>query len=261
MAGHILTFILAFFTFISWSANVWSAEEKSSGEISIALEDADNMPFEKVSADRTSITGFHIELINSVAESIGKKVRWVPLPWSRAIDSSYKGSVDAISYITEGNERRTNLIFIPGNELHTDRICVFMRKGYANNKYNGTVDSLFGEKVGIAKDYFLTQEIEQKKNKFNLMEITTVGAQLYAMLEAGRVDYVFGSEYNLRRISSKETLKNMQSAGPCKTGEKRYLGFSKKKPGNEALAKQFAEAMVKWKKKSEFKKLKTKFEI
>jgi len=40
-----------------------------------------------------------------------------------------------------------------------------------------------------------------------------------------------------------------------------YLGVSKKKPGNEALAQQFAEAMVKWKKKPEFKKLKTKFEI
>jgi ABC-type amino acid transport substrate-binding protein len=259
MAGRFLNLFIALYWCVSWPLNAGSVEEKFNGEISVALEDADNTPFEKVSADRSSITGFHVELITAVAESIGKKVRWVPLPWSRAIDSAYKGSVDAISYISQSKERSANLIFLPGNELHTDRICVFMRKGYRKNKFNGTIESLFGEKVGIAKDYFLTQEIEQKKHKFNLVEITTVGAQMYTMLEAGRIDYVFGSGYRLRHISSKDNMNNIESAGPCRPGEKRYIGFSKKKPGNEAFANQFEEALIKWKKRPEFKNLKTKF--
>lgn len=232
----------------------------ANSEISIALEDTDNSPFEVVLPNK-ELSGFHVEMVNAVAESINKKVKWVPLPWTRAIDSANRGSVDAITYISENRERSRHLIFLNGNELHSDSVCVFIRKDFNKNKYNGKLESLFGEKVGIAKDYFLTKEIDEKKGNFDLIEVSAVGAQLYEMLSAGRIDYAFGSQYRLKRIIQKEKLKNIVPSGECRYGEKRFIAFSKVKKDADKNAKAFEDAMVKWKKTPAFKTLKEKYEI
>ncbi len=223
--------------------------------IRVALENSDNSPYSKVSLDQKVITGLHIDIVSSVAKKIGFKIKWVPLPWNRAIMSVVKGEVDAIIYVSPSKEREVSMVFLPNNILHKDQICVVVRKDFKEKKYNGKIESLYGEKVGISTNYVVSQEIFINKNKFNLFESTVEGDQIMSMLAAGRFDYTFTSVNGLKRLKTKSQFNNLMKLSPCLSGDDRYIAFSKKYNGHLNWAQKFEEAMKAWKQSDEYKKI------
>ncbi|MBY0416116.1 MAG: transporter substrate-binding domain-containing protein [Bdellovibrionales bacterium] len=243
-----------FFKLFFITAITFGSVTRTKDTLFVAVENSDNYPFSKITSSGEPI-GLHADLINAVTKKAGLKVHWVPLPWNRAILSVKRGEVDAISYVSPTKERMSDMSFRPHNSLHTEQICVVVRRDFKEKKFNGKIESLFGEKVGLATNYIPSSEIVANKNKFQLFEYTVDGERIIAMLIAGRFDYTFANNLGYVRSQSNPRYEKTVKLSPCLHGDKRYIAFSKRSVGAEDKGLIFENAMEAFKKTSEYKKV------
>lgn len=230
-------------------------------EWTITLEDANNAPYETVEQEN-KISGLHFEMVEAVAKIMGVKIIWVPLPWRRSIKEIEEGKIDAFTFVTPTPERNKFMYFRPQNVLHKGRdICVITHPNNKNRKFNGTLESLYGSRVGLLEDYLLSTEIESHKKKFKTQFITGDTKQLLTMLLAERFDYTFSGNNHFAKIHAQPKFKKLIILKPCFQGEARFIAFSKKVPGYELKATQFEAALVNWKQTAEYRKLLEKYHL
>lgn len=239
-----------------------NANIKSDTTLTVALEMANNSPFEKVEKNG-QISGFHIELLENVAKTLRFKIEWKPLPWSRALYEVETGKIQAITYVTPTPAREKYLYFHPKNVLHSEKVCVIGRKNFKENKFDGSIRSLYGKKVGLPKDYAPSVEIEKAKSHFQLVTITGDVDRALAMLHSERFDYTFFIDfYFFEYMKSHPEFKNsIEIYLPCFRGENRFIAFSKAIADHEKQAKALADAMVNYKKTADYKLLLKKWEV
>ena len=92
----------------------------------VALEDADNRPY-SYRDDRGDWTGFHSELIRSVAQRLGWDVLFIPVPWTRAQNMLAQGAADAVPYMGKNAQRLNYALFLPNNRLHVQHVSLYIR--------------------------------------------------------------------------------------------------------------------------------------
>jgi len=205
------------------------------------------------------LTGFHIELITNVANSLDIKVHFNSYPWKRALSMVKSGDVHAISFVGESVNRSKYIIFTPGNELsfsHSGLVVLAPKKSlfHFNGKHlNNLRHHKFGHNLGfIYGGYYDNANLN--KTSFNTTE------QLLGMLRLGRIDIAIINFGTFKHLQDNDAMASGLLMLDKKVAFAHYLGFSRAWKLH-AMSQKFAAAMQAYKKSSEFFALMKKYQL
>jgi ABC-type amino acid transport substrate-binding protein len=230
--------------------------------LTVAMESADNSPFSAQAADG-SFQGFHYELLNRVADAEGFRIRWVALPWTRALKSLEQGDVMGVTFMSPSEERNAYAIFKDGNFLHFAEICLFARPEVAARlHWDGKIDNLPNIKYGFLANYVVSGEIEKAKARLDHITITGSYQNLADMTRLKRIDGFFNaSNYLETHDPAKSRSKDLVKVEPCRRGDNRYIAFSKAAKDGEAWSHRFQEGLRKFRSTEVYRALLRKFDL
>ena len=181
---------------------------KSKGVFVVGLDDAfPPMGFRE--KENGEIIGFDIDLARAVAERIGVKAVFKPVPWGGVILSLNRGDIDVIwNGLSITQEREKEIIF--SKPYLKNRQVVIVRSGSQITGKAGLVGKKVGLQLGSSSEKALNSDPEIVKS---LNEVKKYPDNQLALLdlEAGRIDAVVVDEvvgrYNiLRRPGAFEVL-------------------------------------------------------
>lgn len=212
-------------------------------EITIARGDEEYPPVEMHIDGK--LTGYHIDLVEAAAESLGLKVNWVELPFARAQHALKTGKVDALTYLTPTEERAQWAIFLPGNGLSTPVLRFLIRKDDQSRlQFSGDQAAFLRDRTVLTiRGYYYSEEVG-KAAKYE----TTSLESLIAMMMAKRYDVAVVNENAYRYgYANRSEFAEFILIDPPVRESKAYLAFSKAKP-LETLAARFETAMNEFRK-------------
>ena len=204
------------------------------------------------------LTGFHIELIQKVANNLGIEVTWLEVPWRRALYMVQSGQADAISYIGKTNERAEWAIFDEGNiKSSVDYSFLITKENESELTFEGDAEKLLDNRSLLIMAGFLTPP------KIKELNITIHEApemiNLVQMLLAGRADVALVNKLDyLTGIGSSAKVKSILLLEPPVYSTAVYIAFSKKK-NLYYLSTRFSEEMTRLKTTKEYQKLVEEF--
>jgi polar amino acid transport system substrate-binding protein len=242
---------------ISFMLIILSSNSTFAREITIARGNGEYPPNE-MHIDGV-LTGFHIELEQAVFKNMDLAVKFVSVPWSRALLNMKNNIDDAITYVGKNEERAEYIIFDRENIISNISFAIYTRKGeeaklntYADisklSDYPGKILGLLGYSYGPLDAY------EEKMKR--VREIP----QLVTLLLNKRFDLaVFSMEELKYMYKDKPELKELVilEGHPYNVTDV-YLGFSKKKE-NVDLSKRFGIELNKFKASDNYKALQKKY--
>jgi len=197
-------------------------------------------------------TGFHIDLIRMAAEELNVKIKFLSMPWKRALDTIEKGEVDAISYTIFSPERTRYLIYEPGNAISIGSTRFAYLKGN-NFDYDGTLESVKDRKIGVIRGYSYGKKFDRNKLT-NLINVNSEEQLLFMLLEK-RVDLILVNIDHLKyKYSDLAEFSEVTSMDVASDSYDIYLAFSKKRK-HEALAKRFANVISRIKQTEKYQKI------
>lgn len=161
----------------------------------------DDPPYSMRSPDGT-ITGLNAELIEATLQRMGCRVRWVELPWARALVEIEAGRLDVLAGALRRPEREAIAYFVARHSLSRNRL--FVRQ--ADRARVGAATSLGealwpGQRLGVqiavsyGPEYVLL--LGQPDFRARLTQATS-RRSLWQMLDLGRVDGVLASDASAR---------------------------------------------------------------
>ncbi|MDZ7939003.1 MAG: transporter substrate-binding domain-containing protein [Rhodoferax sp.] len=230
--------------------------------LTVAMEAADNSPYSSVAADG-SFQGFHYELLNQVAEAEGFRIRWVALPWNRALKSLAQGEIMGVTFISTSDERNAYAIFKEGNVLHFGEVCLFTRPDVAAGlHWDGKISGLPNIKYGFLANYVVSSEIEKAKERLDYITVTGNYQNLADMARLRRIDAFFtASSYLETSDAAKARNKDLVKLEPCQRGDNRYIAFSKAAKDGEAWSNRFQAGLRKFRTTDAYRALLRKFDL
>lgn len=170
------------------------------------------------------------------------------LPWARAVRAAELGKADILMpeyYIEDSapsdyvKDKTRREVLALSNAFSGGEIAFLKRKGEAD-RYNGNLNSLKGEKIGVVRGYQNTPEFDamMDNNEFAIVEAVD-DLQLVKLLVGGRVNLIIGDPKVLRftvnysDLSKPEKvtlLRNIENESlPIKYNHL-YFALSKNKP-------------------------------
>ncbi len=214
----------------------------SATTLTVALEDANNSPYEYLDTD-ARLTGFHVEVIRAVGQRLGWNIEFKRLPWKRAVQALHKGEVQAISYIAPSPDRENFALFLPGNLLHVSRTAMFIKRTRAEEiRYAPPFETMAKRwRVAVPDGYLMSNELMDLAAKGIPIEKPSVNQlHLFMMLSIDRFDIVCGASdaLNILDAEAPALAEHIQLLeGSIRPGTPMYLAFSRKAPAH--LAMQF----------------------
>ncbi len=233
--------------FCIWSAAIYSAH---SGELLIVRGDGQYAPYEFTQNDE--LVGFHIDLIQKVAEQANIEITFKSYPWKRSLHMFKIGEADAITYLGKNPEREEFTYYLEDNILSYVHNSFVVPK-YSKIKYEGNLENLIGYEIGVVRgfmygdafanaDYLTTHEVNRREH-------------MVAMINRGRLDAGLLNPLKLRnKFTETDQLEGLKVLEPPLRGIANYLGFSKSRK-REEIGTLFSKHMAEFKKTSEFKTL------
>ena len=171
-------------------------------------------------------TGFHIDLIRMAAEELDISIKFVSMPWKRALDTIEKGEVDAISYTIFSSDRTRYLIYEAGNAIS----------------------------IGSTRFAYLKGNDFDRNKLTNLINVNSE-EQLLLMLLEKRVDLILVNIDHLKyKYSNLAEFSKVTSMDIASDSYDIYLAFSKKRK-HEALAKRFASVISRIRQTEKYQKI------
>ncbi len=241
-----------FFVLLSSSAN--------STSLKIALENADNSPYETLDKNK-KLSGFHIELINQALKNSEFIINWYRLPWTRAIESLKSGEVDSVSYLTESEERKKYALFLNDNVLHQSEICLIAKKKTIEKIDINNRDEDLKKFVFLSVDnYEVLPFLATLKGKFKFNNFSSRGENIYSLLQKDRGEISFTEKeiFLKYKKENSDLVKDLEIIPPCYPGIKRYLGFNIRQ---KEKADKVATLLKKFKQTEDYRLLKKKYQI
>ncbi len=195
--------------------------------------------------------GYMIEMARQIFAAQGHTVKYVVLPWSRAIEEARRGDIDGI--IGAYKEDAPDFIF-PTLEQGMLGDVFYVKKD-SDWTYNG-LDSLQGKSLAVIQDYGYTDELNPyvEANLDNNAKIQAVDGEdalpiNIRKLVKGRVDVVVESApvfwYTAASIGMKDKVK---AAGATAEKDQTFIAFSPadaKKEKSAEYAKLLSEGTQK----------------
>ena len=225
-------------------------------ELVIARGDGEYPPFEFHRDGK--LTGFHIELIEAVAKQAGISIRFVSLPWKRAVHEMETGGVDAITYFSKTDEREAYTFYLPDNLLSIVRNH-FVVLDTSTIRYDSNIENIKPYTLGLLNGFTYGDKIDNDNDirKF----IATRRENLVQMLKFGRVDLILVNPLKLHNKFHQTTLMDsLKVLNPPVSSLRNYLGFSKL-TDQMKNAESIANQMRKFKSTDAFRQLEEKYDV
>ena len=243
---------LSLFVFLLMLVGYTFAEETMNDKSLTIVRSIDNWGPNEFMGEDGKPTGFHIDLIKMAAAQQNINVKFVSMPWQRALKTIEKGEADAISYTIFSPERTNYLIYEAGNAISIGSTRFAYLKGN-NFNYDGTLESIKDRKIGVIRGYSYGDKFDRNKLT-NLINVNTE-EQLLLMLLRKRVDLILVNIDHLKyKYSHLDEFSQVTSMDVASDSYDIYLAFSKKR-GHEELAKQFANIIPKIRNSAEYQKI------
>jgi polar amino acid transport system substrate-binding protein len=190
--------------------------------------------------------GIGIDLAKAIFEPAGYKVRYVVMPWSRALELVRQGKVDAVVGANMSDE--PTLIF-PNSAIYpiSDDFYVLKDKDFTFKD----ISSLKGHRLGLIKDYgyneIISNYVKSVRHVSGAVQETTGEDALRQNIEkllAARVDVLVESrpvmDYTLKKTGLQDKIR---WAGSIPQGNV-YLGFSPVLGQSKQLAQLFDKGVA-----------------
>lgn len=187
--GQCIGWILGFGALVSPSTVVAQT-------VRVAMEEADNRPFEWRDERTGQLQGLHVQVVRAVAQKLGWSVEFVRLPWKRALQSLEHGEVHAVTYMAKNAEREQTAYFLPDNILHVARSYVYVAAGNPRKIPANLPLAQLAQQyaVGASSGYYYGATVAQAVADGAPIDMPTVTqTTLFQMLVRGRYDAVVGN--------------------------------------------------------------------
>ena len=223
----------------------------------VILRGDDNYPPDEMVVDG-KLTGFHIELIEAVAQQADIDVRFESVPWKRAQQMIKNGQGDAISFISINNERSDYAIFLKKNMLScVDHFLAYHPNHTADVAFNGKLSELAGHTIGVQHGYSYGQQFDDAQN---IKKVVFKNHQHMAeLLENGRIDLALINPVDYQNLIQQPAYSQLAVLDMPLTTTKVFLAFSKVKE-HEKLAENFAKVMSDFRQTEKYHQLVQKYD-
>jgi polar amino acid transport system substrate-binding protein len=201
-------------------------------------------------------SGYVIELVTEIFKEAGHTVKYSALPWSRAIDLTRRGKLNAIACCYK--EEARDFIF-PKEEVGDSINRFYSLRPF---KYSG-VSSLKGLRIGVVKDYFYGEVVdkflENNKLKIEQAKLEPVKAN-FKMLNRSRLDLVIANEYVAKSVIKRLNLNNIYaSKKSLESSKKLWLCFSPNSPDSNKYSKIYSKGIEKFRSNGKLKRILMKY--
>ena len=190
--------------------------------------------------------GFLVELIEVAAKDAGFQVKWLSVPFKRAIQMMRNGDADAM-YPVLFTKPRSEYMYFKDLELAEECNYLVTLKdspiNFSENLSNFKLDGI----VGITDAYSYGKVFDNLINsgKVNTLKVSE-DKQLVKLLLSGRIDVALGNQlplsWQFQKINALEKVKFSQSSLSC---AKMHLAFSRQKENFKERSKKLATAIAK----------------
>lgn len=208
-------------------------------------------PFEFIQDD--TIVGFDIDLINAVAERLGKKVILNDMPFLTLIPQAQRGSLQVIGAGLTPTPEREREINFSEPYLESDALVVV---SLASNKPLTSLDDLQGKTV-IVNEGFTAERFMADKEGIDLKRLPTV-ADAFLSLRSGRAYAFVVAENNVKPFFKQYSPDEFSIYIIPGTNETTAFGISKKYP---QLKEQIDAALLELKNQGIIEELKKKWDL
>ncbi|MEH6649847.1 MAG: transporter substrate-binding domain-containing protein [Motiliproteus sp.] len=190
--------------------------------------------------------GYFVELATLAFEQHGHTVKYVNMPWSRAIRMARKGVIDGI--IGTGREETPDFIYPQYSHIDVKHSFYTLKQ---SEWHYGSVASLGSVRLGVLNDYsygdFLEEYLQVNENNIDRLIVVYNDEglpQLVRLLKAGRID-AFIEERGVvndyvRNRPEDDFLKFAGVGSP----EQVSIAFSPVKPTSQKYAQLLSDAFV-----------------
>lgn len=204
-----------------------------------------------------SLTGFCVETIDAVAETIGIDVKYEIYPWKRLIVNAQNGDIDAIMPLFTTEKREEYLIF-EGLELAPETNH-FFTSTESNISFDGNLEGLKQYNVGVVDQYSYGDIFDSFQ--FPKKQITRSDKHLIDMFMHHRFDIGVGNRYVVQHYAQLKAIEHtIKFLDPPITQETLYLGVVKARNENNR-AEKLAKALQAFKTTASYRELITKYGI
>ena len=205
-------------------------------------------PWMPYTGDGKNQNGFILDIAKEIFRESGHTVRYIVLPWERAILSTREGKCDALAscFKTEAPD-----FIFPSNEQGVSTSEIFVRKA-APWTYSG-INSLKSMRIGIISGYSYGPRVDSyiranKKNRNLVWVLVGEDALIKGlrMLNLGRIDALIEDTRVVQYTSRQLNLSGeFTAAGKVMAPEKLWIGFSPANAKSKTFAGILSEGMVK----------------
>ena len=212
---------------------------------------------ENSKSPNTEKPGYQLEIINNIFIQKGYKIKYLSLPWTRAIKEATEGRLDAL--LSPSRSEAPELIF-PEEEIGILGWCFYTEK---KNSWNyKDVTSLNQVMLGFLQGNDFGEEIQKyiEKNKNNRMLIQPETGmdwieKNFKRLAMGRITAILDEPFTLDYFIKTNNLDNQFRKAGCLESQKMYIAFSPKNPMAKKYAKLFDYGIRELRKSGEFEKI------
>jgi polar amino acid transport system substrate-binding protein len=259
MKAFWLLFLL--FLFIS----PMTSEAKTEKSLRIGVEEGENRPYGYTENKRW--LGYHVELIENVAQNLNWKIEWVPIAWPRNYNLLFTGEIDAICFLMKTPSRpESNVLFLDDNIINYFKIFLYSRKNPpVKTKINKNNFSLLARyPIGVIDGGIADRWITTLHPEILLNRNANSSIQLFEMLDKKRFDYVLALNYSFDvAATSNPSLKNLiQVQSDALMIAPAYLAF-RYPPliATSKTAEEFGKALATYKKTRAYEDLRAKYSL
>jgi len=203
------------------------------------------------------LTGLCVEVVNGVAKEINLGVTYKAYPWKRMLSSARNGHVDAIMPLFR-TEEREKFLFFDGLGIASETVHFFSRKE-SSAVYDGNFENFAAHRIGVVTNYSYGEKFDQFEGfdkKFTLND-----KHLVEMFKHKRFDIGLGNKYVTLFYAQQEGIGgDIKFLDPPVTDALLYIGFTKM-PNHEELAKQFADALGRFKQTDSYSAIMQKYGV
>ncbi len=201
-------------------------------------------------------TGFIVEIITQVAETLNLDIEFSQYPWSRCLKMVETGEADAMMNLFKTQERQAYMYF--SENILALEVNRFFKLDTSPVSFDGNIQGLKGLRIGAIRNYSYGKTFDELSSQLNILRLETEKSLLLNLFNK-RCDIILGNDIVLntlaKEISGGERL---VSIGPRITQDPLYLGFSKIR-GHKTLSDKFSIALKRFKVTPEYQHILEKY--
>jgi polar amino acid transport system substrate-binding protein len=157
---------------------------QSSGQTLVVGTSADYEPFEYI-GDDGEFTGFDIELMEEIADRMGRELEWQDIAFDGLIGALQSGKIDAIiAAMSATPEREEQVDFTDPYFIGADAIIVAEDSGISISKNEDMAGYQVGVQSGTIQEEWIDENIEAELSRYERAE------QAIMDLQSGRIEIV-----------------------------------------------------------------------